>query len=87
MQVRFALPAWLGVGVALKDQIDQGNLAMLQDMYYNWPFFQSTIDLVEMVMAKSDLRIAKVYDDKLITDPDLKVRVVPCGPACWALTG
>jgi hypothetical protein len=72
-QVRFALPAWLGVGVALKDQIDQGNLSQLQDMYYNWPFFQSTIDLVEMVMAKSDLRIAKVYDDKLITDPKLKV--------------
>lgn len=79
--MRFALPAWLGVGVALKDQIDQGNLAMLQDMYYNWPFFQSTIDLVEMVMAKSDLRIAKVYDDKLISDPNLKVRTCR---ALWA---
>ena len=85
--MRFALPAWLGVGVALKDQIDQGNLAMLQDMYYNWPFFQSTIDLVEMVMAKSDLRIAKVYDDKLITDPTLKVNPNLSPNVSWPVVG
>ena len=61
-QVRFSLPMWLGVGVALKESIDGGHLPVLKDMYEHWPFFQSTIDLVEMVMAKSDLRIAKVSE-------------------------
>lgn len=31
---------------------------MLQDMYANWPFFTSTLDLVEMVLAKADSRWA-----------------------------
>ncbi len=29
-----------------------GYQPVLQDMYANWPFFTSTLDLVEMVLAK-----------------------------------
>jgi hypothetical protein len=29
---------------------------VLQDMYANWPFFASTLDLVEMVLAKADAK-------------------------------
>ncbi|KAK3261931.1 hypothetical protein CYMTET_29190 [Cymbomonas tetramitiformis] len=70
-QTRFGLPSWLGVGVALHDAIDQGHVEILQEMYNEWPFFQSLLDLVEMVLAKSDLRIAKMYDDILIQNPKL----------------
>ncbi|KAK3241242.1 hypothetical protein CYMTET_48992, partial [Cymbomonas tetramitiformis] len=70
-QTRFALPAWLGVGSALSAAIESGNLEVLQDMYLHWPFFQSLIDLIEMVLAKADLRIAKYYDETLIQDPSL----------------
>ena len=31
-------------------------------MYQEWPFFQSTIDLIEMILSKCDMRIAAMYD-------------------------
>ena len=39
-------------------------------MYEEWPFFQSTMDLVEMILAKADMRIASMYDDVLVTSPE-----------------
>jgi phosphoenolpyruvate carboxylase len=35
-------------------------------MYAQWPFFRSTIDLIEMVLAKADARIAAEYDRRLV---------------------
>lgn len=37
-------------------------------MYKEWPFFQSTIDLIEMVLAKADIPIAKHYDEQLVSE-------------------
>lgn len=71
-QTRLVLPSWLGVGEALGAAIDAGKLEKLQEMYSDWPFFQSTIDLIEMVLAKADMRIAKMYDDTLVDDPKEK---------------
>ena len=34
----------------------------MQQMYQEWPFFQSTIDLIEMILSKCDMRIASMYD-------------------------
>lgn len=34
-----------------------------------WPFFQSTIDLIEMILAKADMSIVELYDQVLVTDP------------------
>ena len=31
-------------------------------MYRGWPFFRSTLDLIEMVLAKADARIAAHYE-------------------------
>jgi phosphoenolpyruvate carboxylase len=47
-QSRSALPAWLGVGAALAAVIADGQLPALQEMYDSWPFFRSTIDLIEV---------------------------------------
>ncbi|MCZ6628951.1 MAG: phosphoenolpyruvate carboxylase, partial [SAR324 cluster bacterium] len=50
-QVRLMLPSWLGIGEALGQAIDDGKGEMLTRLYQEWPFFQSTIDLIEMVLA------------------------------------
>lgn len=69
-QTRFHLPVWLGLGSALKEvlQTDPRNIAILRRMYNQWPFFRVTIDLVEMVFAKGDPRIAALYDNLLVSD-------------------
>jgi len=66
---RSALPAWLGVGAALADAIADGQLSVLQEMYDSWPFFKSTVDLIEMVLTKADMRVQKVYEDALCSGP------------------
>jgi phosphoenolpyruvate carboxylase len=40
-------------------------------MYRDWPFFRSQMDLVEMVLAKSEGGIAAEYDRRLVP-PDLQ---------------
>jgi phosphoenolpyruvate carboxylase len=65
-QTRLLLASWLGVDEALDDAAQRGERALLKTMYAQWPFFQSTIDLMEMVLAKADARIAAEYDRRLV---------------------
>lgn len=67
-QTRFVLPAWLGVGAGLRGVCEKGNTEDLKAMYKEWPFFQSTIDLIEMVLGKADTPIAKHYDEVLVSE-------------------
>ena len=60
------LPSWLGTGEALAAAIDAGELEAIREMYGNWPFFRSTLDLIAMVLAESDARIAAEYDRRLV---------------------
>lgn len=69
-QTRLVLPAWLGVGKGLQDALDKGHTEELRAMYDEWPFFQSTVDLIEMVVAKADAPMAKHYDDVLVSSPE-----------------
>lgn len=48
----------------------QGKKAELMAMYQEWPFFQSTMDLVEMILAKADMRISAMYDDVLVSSAE-----------------
>ena len=50
------LPAWLGIGHALQALFRQGKLGELQQMYEEWPFFASGLDLCEMVRLCACLR-------------------------------
>lgn len=68
-QTRLVLPSWLGIGDAIEKGIKDGKLEMLRAMYNEWSFFQSTIDLIEMVLGKADERIASLYDDGLVSEP------------------
>ncbi|GIL52665.1 hypothetical protein Vafri_8482 [Volvox africanus] len=70
-QQRLHLPVWLGIGEALEKAIETGYQPVLQDMYANWPFFTSTLDLVEMVLAKADPRLSAFYERTLV-DSELR---------------
>ena len=70
-QTRLLLASWLGIETALECAHARGETAQLHEMYARWPFFRSTLDLMEMVLAKADARIAAEYDRRL-TPPDLQ---------------
>ncbi len=67
-QTRLMLPAWLGGDEALKAALEEGKAETLYDMIENWPFFKTHIDMLEMVVAKADTRIARYYDSCLVSD-------------------
>lgn len=70
-QMRLMLPSWLGSDVALVEAAEDGRLPMLREMMAQWPFFRTYVDMLEMVLAKSDLRIASYYDQTLV-EPGLR---------------
>jgi phosphoenolpyruvate carboxylase len=65
-QTRLLVGAWLGLEDALERAIARGELELLRQMHEHWPHFRSVIDLIEMVLAKSDGRIAAEYDRRLV---------------------
>lgn len=71
-QMRLMLPSWLGSDVALEEAAQDGRLDKLRAMMDGWPFFRTYVDMLEMVLAKSDLRIASYYEQTLLDDDGLK---------------
>ncbi len=72
-QIRLMLPAWLGTGAAINQVIAEGHKAELDEMLQAWPYFQTLIDMLEMVLSKSDSNIALYYESHLTQDEDLKI--------------
>jgi len=68
-QTRAHLSAWLGVGAGLTAN-DQAELQTLQEMYSSWPWFRELIDLIAMILSKTDFSISKNYDTQLVDDAD-----------------
>jgi phosphoenolpyruvate carboxylase len=60
-QSRIVLPAWLGLGTALRGARERHGLAPLRQMAAEWPFFTSVLSNAEMGCAKADLGIARRY--------------------------
>jgi phosphoenolpyruvate carboxylase len=56
-QNRCLLPAWFGAGAALS-AVDVRNLRRL---YRQWPFFTALVENLEMTLAKTSMRIARLY--------------------------
>ena len=57
-QARINLAAWYGLGTACEQF---GDLNTLCQAYEEWPLFSTFIDNIEMSLAKTDERIAKMY--------------------------
>ncbi len=72
-QIRLMLPAWLGTGAAINQVIGQGQKDLLDEMLAEWPYFQTLIDMLEMVLSKADSNIALYYEAHLTDDEDLKI--------------
>ncbi len=72
-QIRLMLPAWLGTGAALNEVLDQGQRTVLDEMLAEWPYFQTLIDMLEMVLSKADAHVALYYESHLTQDEDLKI--------------
>jgi phosphoenolpyruvate carboxylase len=83
-QMRMMLPSWLGSDVALTAASEAGHDSLLRDMMARWPFFKTYVDMLEMVLAKSDLRIANYYEATLVDEElqplgkDLRQRLRTC---------
>jgi phosphoenolpyruvate carboxylase len=76
MQSRHTLPGWYGLGSAVNQLLRTRptGLAMLRDMYSRWPFWKTLIDNAQMILAKADMVIARLYAD-MVDDPALAERV------------
>ncbi len=64
-QMRLMMPTWLGLDEAFRGEVEAGRGELLREMYRDWPFFRSTVDLIEMTLAKTEPRIAAEYDARL----------------------
>jgi phosphoenolpyruvate carboxylase len=65
-QTRLMLGAWLGLEDAFDQAFARGERDRIREMYRDWTYFHSAIDLIEMVLAKADARIAAEYDHRLV---------------------
>jgi phosphoenolpyruvate carboxylase len=99
-QCRLTLPGWYGFGSAVhaflhenqdgkkspaesKKQLAQ--LALLQKMVKDWPFFRTLLSNIDMVLAKSDLALASRYAE-LVTDAALRKKIFNRIETEWHLT-
>jgi len=64
-QIRLMLPAWLGSAEALRYAYIKEFRKILYDMEKNWPFFNSMLDMLDMVISKADPEISKIYEEFL----------------------
>jgi len=64
-QIRLMLPAWLGSAEALKYSSAGKFNKILVEMEKDWPFFNSNMDILDMVISKADPEISKIYEENL----------------------
>ncbi|MGB6837373.1 MAG: phosphoenolpyruvate carboxylase [Dehalococcoidia bacterium] len=86
-QCRALLPGWYGLGTALRSYAERSGeqLGRLREMYQGWDFFATVIDNAQMVLAKADMPVARLYAD-LVEDAGLRERIFGCLEAEHRLT-
>jgi phosphoenolpyruvate carboxylase len=77
---RAMIPGWYGFGTAVEKFVERSveggdrsarGLEFLQEMHRNWPFMQTLLSNMDMVLAKTDMGIASRYAE-LVTDIRLR---------------
>ena len=90
-QCRVALPGWCGFGSAVESflgndkKLREQKLELLRKMFKQWPFFRTLLSNLDMVLAKSDLRIAARYVE-LVEDKRLGKKIFTAVRAEWERT-
>ncbi|RZT99378.1 phosphoenolpyruvate carboxylase type 1 [Advenella incenata] len=81
-QCRLMITGWYGVGTAIDTFIrlgtgkddgstQQSRTQLLRDMAEHWPFFQTVLSNMEMVLAKTDMDIGRQYSE-LVADQEIR---------------
>ena len=76
-QSRVMLPGWYGFGTAvakLRNGLNEAELLELQAMAKQWPFFNTMLSTLNMVLAKADMAIASRYA-AMVEDAALRDKV------------
>lgn len=70
------------------------NPAVLKEMFAKWPWFSTLVDLLEMILVKSDSIIAQNYDLQLVEDnesrklgQELREKLVKTAESVLAVSG
>jgi phosphoenolpyruvate carboxylase len=74
---RIMLPGWYGFGAAVEQLVRRrgdAGMVLLKEMYREWPFFQTLLSNMDMVLAKADVHIASRYAE-LVADEALRGRI------------
>ena len=76
---RATIPGWYGFGSAVEEFVllngqGENGLELLQKMYQTWPFMQTLLSNMDMVLAKTDMGIASRYAE-LVTDSKLREEI------------
>jgi phosphoenolpyruvate carboxylase len=75
-QARCIIPGWYSIATGLNAYLeDGGDIETLQEMYEEWPFFQTKLDNASLALARTDFDIAEEYAD--LADDDLRERIYP----------
>jgi phosphoenolpyruvate carboxylase len=82
-QSRVMLPGWFGVGSAV--EASRLPLSLLREMAEAWPMFKTALGNMEMVLAKSDMGLARRYAE-LAPDKALRERIFARIRAEWERT-
>ncbi len=70
-QTRVGLPGVFGMGTALQQAAAEFGMDTMRRLLQQWPFFRALIEDVEMVLAKSELRIGRRYATLVTTTQHL----------------
>lgn len=90
-QCRVMLPGWYGFGTAVhtwlnqKKSAKQKRLTQLKRMFECWPFFQTMLSNMDMLLSKTDLAVASRYAG-LVKDVKLRNRIFSRIENEWRLT-
>jgi phosphoenolpyruvate carboxylase len=87
-QSRVALPGWFGFGAAVEAftaENPQAGFDQLRRMAAEWPFFQTILSNMDMVLAKADLGVARRYA-ALVPDRMLAERIFAAIESEWEKT-
>ncbi|WP_323190689.1 phosphoenolpyruvate carboxylase [Halostella sp. PRR32] len=75
-QSRCILPGWYALATGIQAYLDSGGkVETLQEMYAEWPFFQTRIDNAAMALGRTDMEIAEEYAD--LARPELREQFFP----------
>ncbi len=75
-QSRCILPGWYALASGIDAYLeDGGSVETLQDMYEEWPFFQTTLDRAALSLSRTELEIASHYAD--LAEDDLRDEFFP----------